>query len=635
MKSIVGGAVPARRERLPARTQPAYKPFQRRIQMSRAALFSKLKRFHYPRHAAPAAAMFALVILAGGRADGQVTLQDETVAVGLTAIHQADEVCICVQGWMTGGMAVGDFNNDGWQDIFWIGGGATSDKLFINDGYGAFTDETVEWGLDELHAGCGASVGDYNNDGFVDIYVTSFGDPEVCAPQLCAPFELDQVGMHRLYRNNGDGSFTNVAEQAGVNYSSQKIASGYGSAFGDYDLDGDLDLFVASWHHLADGNRLYRNDGDGTFTDVTDQALGSGMEDVWGFQPAFVDMDGDLYPELLLAADFETSCYLVNNRDGTFTNLTVASGTGLDDNGMGQTVADFNNDGLLDWYVTSVHQDNPEPTDNTGNMLYINLGDHLFAEVSHDAAVNDGGWGWGTVAVDLDHDGWVDIVEVNGRGGSAEWGTERAKLFYNLQDGTFEDLAESAGLAHDGQGRAVVAFDADNDGDQDLAISTNSGGLAYYENQTANIANWLRVRLDTSINPLLAPDGMGARIIVEAGGSSFHRHLNGNPSYLATSELAVHFGLGAASIVDELRVVWPRGYVTTLNNVAVNQHLTIDAPKLADLSADGQVDAVDLAMLLSAWGPAADPGALVADLNNDGQVDAADLAVLLMNWGET
>ncbi len=530
-------------------------------------------------------------------------------------------------------MAVGDFNNDGWRDIFWVGGGATPDKLFINDGKGAFSNQASDWGLDELHAGCGASAGDYNNDGFLDIYVTSFGDPDVCDPELCLPAALDQVGVHRLYRNNGDGSFTNVATEAGVSFSSQTIGTGYGSAFGDYDLDGDLDLFVASWFHAADGNRLYRNNGDGTFADVTGDALGEGIDNVWGFQPTFVDMDGDLYPELLLAGDFESSCYFRNNGNGTFTNITAESGTGLDDNGMGQTIADFNNDGLLDWYVTSIHQDNPPPKINTGNMLYLNLGNHLFQELSNEAGVNDGGWGWGTVAVDLDQDGWLEIVEVNGRD-SEQWTLERAKLFYNLQDGTFEDIAESAGLDHDGQGRGVVAFDADNDGDQDLAISTDEGPLAYYRNQTA-AGNWLRVLLDPSGNPLLPPNGFGARVIATIGGVSRLRYLNSNPSYLASSELAVHFGLGDETVIDELRVIWSRGYQTVLNNVAVNQHLNITAPSLADLSADGIVGPTDLALLLAAWGPVTNSGALIADLDNNGTVGPADLAILLGSWGPT
>ncbi len=581
------------------------------------------------------ACLGALLVLgvAASQSAGQITLENRSVAAGLVANHAADEICICAQSWMTGGMAVGDFNNDGLQDIFWIGGGATADKLFINQGGGTFIDRASDWGIDGLHAGCGASVGDYNDDGFLDIYVTSFGDPDVCNPELCFPADVDQVGVHRLYRNNGDGSFTNVAEEAGVSFSSQTIGTGYGSAFGDYDLDGDLDLFVASWFPSADGNRLYRNNGDGTFTDVTDDALGDGIDDVWGFQPAFVDMDGDLYPELLLAADFETSCYFRNNGDGTFTNITVESGTGLDDNGMGQTVADFNNDGLLDWYVTSVHNATPPPGNNPGNMLYLNLGNHSYEEVSIEAGVNDGGWGWGTVALDLDQDGWMDIVEVNGRN-SKQWEPERAKLFHNLQDGTFEDIAEIAGLDSDGQGRGVVAFDADNDGDLDLAISTNAGPLAYYRNQTA-AGNWLRVLLDTSGNPLLPPNGFGARIVATIGGVSRHRHLNSNPSYLATSELSVHFGFGEETLIDELRVIWSRGYETVLTNVAVNQHLTITAPSLADLSADGIVGPTDLAQLLVAWGPVTDSSTLFADLDNDGAVGPTDLAILLVAWGPT
>jgi hypothetical protein len=343
-------------------------------------------------------------------ADGQVTLTNWGVNADLVATHQPDETGIPVaQDWQTGGLAVGDFNNDGCQDIFWVGGGGTADKLFINkcNGTGTFTEQGSAWGLTDLHCGNGVAVGDYDGDGRLDIYVTSFGAPGS---------DTNEPGQHRLYHNDG-GSFSEVAGAAGVTASCSEASgnpAGYGAAWGDYDLDGSLDLCVVSWWGDDDGNRLYHNDGDGTFTDVTDTALGTAIDGVWGFQPAFVDMDGDRFPELLIASDFQGSRYFVNNGDGTFTDFTGPSGTGLDDNGMGQTVADVNNDGLFDWYVTSIYKDTPPPA-NPGNMLYLNLGDHQYLEISGFAGVNDGAWGWGTLAVDLDHDTWVDILEVNGR----------------------------------------------------------------------------------------------------------------------------------------------------------------------------------------------------------------------------
>lgn len=579
-----------------------------------------------------AAAVFTFC-LAAIRADAQLAFTDQTVAASLNVVHQPSITCIGPNYHFTGGMAAADFNNDGWQDVFWIGGGLTPDRLFINDGDGTFTDQAAAWGIAVSHGGVGASAADYDQDGFVDLYVTSYGNP----------FQEGQPGKHKLYHNNGNGAFTDVAVAAGVNFSSPTSPAGHGSGWGDYDLDGDLDLCVGSWMQNSNGNVLYRNNGDGTFTNVTSAAVGTAFVNVWGFQPSFVDMNGDLYPELLLAADFETSRYLVNNGDGTFTDMTVASGTGLDDEGMGQAVADVNNDGLFDWYVTSVYQDMPQRGDYIGNTLYINLGNDLYDEVAMAVGVADGGWGWGTVAADFDHDGWLDLAEVNGRPGGGEWTNEQEYLYYNNGDGTFTEIAQAAGFTLASQGTALLAFDADHDGDKDLAAFVNhccppgpswsDGQFRYYRNDTPDPGNWLYVTLDASTNPLLPPNGFGSKLTAVVGDTEYHRFMDGGPSYLATSESNVHFGLGTAQTIDQVRVTWSRGYVTVLSNVAVNQYLTVTAPALADLNANGVVNASDLALLLGRWGPVTDSSDLIADINNNGVVNASDLALLLGSWG--
>ncbi len=468
---------------------------------------------------------------------------------------------------MMGGAAAGDFNNDGWEDLFVIGGGLRADALFINQGDGTFQDVAETAGLSELHIGSGAAVGDYDEDGWLDIFVTSFGDPDAPGP-----------GQHRLYHNNGDLTFTDVAQSAGVNQTSAALADGFGAAFGDYDLDGDLDLFVAGWRKDSAGNRLFRNHGDGTFDDVTN-ASGIIDDGIRGFTPCFADMDGDRYPELLLVADFGTSRYFVNNGGVTFSEYTDASGTGLEWSGMGSAVNDFTGDGLLEWYTTAIYDDDDSGRGD-GNKLYINQGEHSFTEAAQASGVDDGGWGWGTVAVDLNHDGWLDIVETNGWELPA-YTAELAKVWLNNGDNTFMEAAAATGFDHALDGLGLLNLDYDNDGDQDIVVTAPNDELRLYRNDLAGgNAHWFRVFLDTQAVPDLAPNGFGSRIVLHSGGQTYYRYLDGCSHYLSQSELSAHFGLGAASIVDELRVEWANGAVTVLNGLAADQSMTISATEL-------------------------------------------------------
>ncbi len=520
---------------------------------------------------------------------------------------------------MTAGGAVGDFNNDGWPDLFVIDGGGAPDRLFINNGDGTFTDEAASWGLTDTHYGSGAAVGDFNNDGHLDIYVTSFG--------LAGTGY--NTGQHRLYRNSGAGSFTEVAFSAGVHESTSVTPDGFGAAFGDYDLDGDLDLFVCGWHEFSDGNRLFQNNGNETFSDVTVSA-GVFDPDMHGFSPRFADMDGDCHPELLIAADYGTSHYYLNNADGTFTDITPASGTGLDTNGMGQCVGDFNRDGRLDWYVTSIFHDTMPNGLFTGNKLYYATADHLFDDVSVAMAVEDGGWGWGAEAVDVNNDGHVDIVETNGWDDqSDQWENERAKVFYNNAGTPYLDVALPCQLAHDLLGRGLVRLDYDKDGDQDIVIFSYSGELQLWRNDDGStLGNSLTIHCDTSLNPALAPNGFGTRVEVTTVDGTQVVFIDGGGTYVSTSEISAHFGLGSAATVTELRVKWSDGSQSRRIGVGVNQTITLINAGPTDLNADGAINSNDLAQLLGFWG-SGDP---VADVDGDGTVTSADLAQLIGSW---
>jgi hypothetical protein len=555
-----------------------------------------------------------------------IKLTDVTAASGLLHTYSPDAAAIPkLEEWMAGGAAVGDFNGDGYPDLFAPGGGLVADALFINQGDGSFADEAVARGLGELHCSNGAAVADYDADGDQDLFVASFGP----AGQAGSP------GHHRLYRNDGDGTFVDVAVEAGVNQTSSLGSTAYTPNFGDFDLDGDLDLFVAGWWGgttSLQGNRLFRNDGDGTFTDVSAQALPASSLTAWGFTATFADMDGDRYPELLLAADFLTSRYYVNQGDGTFLDLTVPSGTGIDSNGMGHTIADFDNDGRLDWYVTSIHADGAPTGKNSGNMLFVNQGGHVYFERSKVSGTNDGGWGWGAVHADFDQDGWLDLVEVNGRpsqGIAGEWDGERSRLYHNLGGGQFAEVGWLVGLIDKGQGRGVGTLDLDRDGDLDLFVVNNLEPIALFRNDTPDAGSWLVIELERGTNATVAPHGFGARVVARTGATEQVRTMDGAPSYLGTSELILHFGLGGATHIDELRVEWPGGQDTVLIDVAANQRLTITAPAQHDLNADGAVDALDLALLLLHMGPVHGPADRRCDLDRSGVVDVRDLWLLL------
>ena len=482
------------------------------------------------------------------------TLQfsDQTGAAGISAIHAIPADAPYPP--MVGGGVVGDFDNDGWQDILVLMGGVEADRLYMNNGDGTFTDRATDWGIAVAHQGAGASVGDYNNDGWLDIYITSYG------PQAPAP------GNHRLYRNNGDGTFTDVATQAGVNMTTATIADGFGSAFGDYDLDGDLDLAVACWANGMGGNRLFRNNGDGTFTNVTASVLQYDMTPVQGFSPRFTDMNNDRYPELLFVADHEGSKYFRNDRDGTFTEMSGPANVSHELSGMGTTTGDFNNDGIVDWFVTAVY-DGIDPA-TRGNMLYINIaGNHRYYEISESANVSDGAWGWGAVAADFNHDGLLDLGETNGW--NSPWTNRMNRLWINNGDDTFDELANTTGFNFAGQGRGLVNFDYDGDGDQDMLVFANQESIRLFRNDLSGTdTNWIRVFLDTNADPVLAPNGFGSRVIVTAGGQKQYRYIDGGCNYLSVSELSAHFGVGSAATVD-VRVEWSDGSITVLDRKSV------------------------------------------------------------------
>lgn len=575
-----------------------------------------------------------------GVARGDIVLVDVTAGSGLESfVHTPNFLATPgLNEWILSGVAVADLNHDGFADIVVQKGGVGQDRVFRNLGNGTFTNVAASWGLAAVHAGNGVSCADFDRDGNIDIHMSSYG---------LGNDNLGQPGKNRLYRHSG-ATFTDVAASVGVAFTAPTSSVADGAAWGDFDLDGDLDLAVAGWSSSGLGNRLYRNDG-GVFTDVTGTALMFGF--TWGFQPLFVDLTGDDFPELLVAADFETSRAFRNMRNGSFELATTTFGMGLDRNGMGICVADFDRNGWIDSYVTSVHQSNPPLGELNGNALYLNQGGGVCVESAASFGCDDGGWGWGAIAVDLDHDGWEDIVEVNGRN-TSEWANEQEYIYRNLGlQGTgakaswrgFVREGAQTGFTLASDARCVVSLDFDRDGDLDLLCLMNAGGLRLFRNDSnpaqGSAAAWLQVVLHADARSRCAPHGIGAVVECEVDGEVWRRWMHSGSGFHSSNEPLVHFGFPAGSsersVADRVTVRWPSGQDTTLFEVPLRLRREIHAPRAADIDANGEVGASDMALLLAQWGSVnrAVRAERRTDINGDGVVDAADLSRLLQEWG--
>jgi cytochrome c peroxidase len=397
---------------------------------------------------------------------------------------------------MSGGVAEGDYDGDGWTDLYVVRAAAGSNLLFRNLGDGTFAEVGQAAGVDYSGNYNAPVFADYDGDGDLDLFV---GGVSGTRPILA--------------RNDGKGRFEDVTEDAGLIIDRNTFSS----SFGDYDRDGDLDLFTAHWdlQVMAPASQhLWRNNGNGTFTDITLEAgLGSlvdrpGMpqqrSDIVVFRADFADINGDDWPDLLVAGDFNTSRVYINTKDGSFEDRTDKTALS-DENAMGTAVADYDRDGDLDWFVTSISHGDDVPYNPTryrfgytGNRLYRNDGIGNFTDVSESAGVRNGQWGWGACFADFNNDGHLDIFHVNGMGDvSSDWWREefhwfledRSRLFMSNGDGTFTEKAEEFGVNDPGQGREIVCFDYDRDGDIDIFVANNGQAPKLYRNNSEQLTS--------------------------------------------------------------------------------------------------------------------------------------------------
>jgi len=493
------------------------------------------------------------------------------------------------------GCAFVDYDNDGWMDIFLLSGTrleglppGTTNRLYHNNRDGTFADVTEKAGLERVGWAAGVCVGDYNNDGFEDIFCTYYG-------------------QNVLYRNNGDGTFSDVTRQAGLLYDGP-TRWGSGCTFIDYDGNGLLDLYVANYvgfdvkvipkpgHDVNCAWRgvpvecgprglpftsryLYRNNGDGTFTDVSGASEVGLKRECYGMTAVCADLDEDGWPDIYNACDSSPSLLFMNHRDGTFREEGVLRGVALNEDGMEQAgmgiaIGDYNLDGHLDLYKTHF-------TDDT-NVLYRNDGTGNFDDVTTAArlGVETRYTCWGTGMADLDNDGWPDIFTV---AGSVYPGLERELpqyvnkcprlLFRNLGNGTFEELGAEAGPAiteaHSSRGCAFGDFD--NDGDVDILIVNMNEPPSLLRNDVRGSDHWLKVKL---IGTKSNRSAIGARVLVRYGKKLQAQAVTSQASFFSANDPRLHFGLGAERTAD-IDVYWPSGHAEKLKAVAADQLVTI------------------------------------------------------------
>ena len=538
-------------------------------------------------------------ITAGGFVEGApIIFEDVTHKAGIDKFHHRSgspdkSTIVEVPG---SGVALLDYDNDGWLDIYLLNG-STLDAykgkepgpramLLHNNRDGTFTDVTAKAGVANERWGFGVAVGDYDNDGWPDIYVANFG-------------------KNRLYHNNRNGTFTDVGEKAGVAIDGWSA----GPSWGDYDHDGKLDLFVPGYAKFDPDNpqscsflnvkiscgplglpgepdHLFHNNGDGTFTDVSVKAGVADAKGYYGFASTFVDVDDDGWVDLLVANDSRPNYLYRNRHDGTFEDVSYLSGFALTEDGrvmasMGIAVGDYNRDGKLDVYVANFSDDY--------SVLFRNEGNGIFSDITYQAGLVEPTipfLKWGTGFLDFDNDGLPDLFVANGHVfpmiDKQNWGAtwaERPQLFRNLDGVKFQEVppAPGSGLADVIPARGAAFGDLFNDGHTDVVINNVDSTPALLRNVVKNGNHWIELKLIGG--PSSPRDATGAKVFVTTGSIRQRVDVFTGGSYGSNSDPRVHFGLGSATKVDKVEIQWPSGANQVISLPRVDRIFTVDEVK--------------------------------------------------------
>jgi len=519
-----------------------------------------------------------------------------TDKAGIKFVHYPGNKGIAIIREVFGpGLCVADFDGDGWQDIYFVNGRdlydrgiSVSNALYHNNGDGTFTDVTAHAGVPGTGYGLGCVWGDYDNDGFPDLYVTQFG-------------------KNVLYHNNGNGTFSDVTDKAGI----AGVASGTqfhgGATFFDYDRDGKLDLYVGGYVTLdANSPRycdfvdvrtncppsvykgsaaiLYHNNGNGTFTDVT-SAAGIYQPDGKNLSVAAVDYDDDGWPDLFVANDGVNAYLYHNEHNGSFTEVGLLAGMAL--TGRGKTMAamcmslgDYDNDGKLDLYISDFQKSSDHIWHNEGKGSFVEVSDEVGITVPTFNVLSFGGGFF-----DYDNDGWLDLFVANGHVyPEVEQSAQKTaykqinSLFHNDAKGKFVEVTKSAGEGFETPyvGRGVAFADFDNDGNVDLVVGNNGDPPLLLHNGGGTGNHFVNFKL---IGTKSNRDAMGARIRIKVGGVSQIREIYGGGSYLSQSDLRANFGLGKSTRIETVEVSWPSGLKQSFKDVDGDKFYLIEEGK--------------------------------------------------------